>query len=120
ATSLSFHGGRFDLFASGCASARSRSAIAATADRGVRGPRLSSDDRSGWRFRQRRLDRRAYQMRISDDRDPSECRLQVWPLARHCDAAAPARRWGEHAAAVARMKRSETREQTKVNWPRIS
>ena len=33
------------------------------------------------------------QMRISDDRDPSQCRLQVRPLARHRDDAARARRW---------------------------
>ena len=38
------------------------------------------------------------QMRISDDRDPSQCRLQVRPLARHRDDAARARRWRQHAA----------------------
>ena len=37
-------------------------------------------------------------MRISDDRDPPECRPQVRPLARHRDDAARARRGREHGA----------------------
>jgi phosphinothricin acetyltransferase len=50
-----------------------------------------SEARGDRRFRQRRIDRRPHQVRISDDRDPSECRLQVRPLARHRDDAARAR-----------------------------
>ncbi len=38
------------------------------------------------------------QMRIPDDRDPSECRLQVRPLARHRDDAARPRRGRKHVA----------------------
>ena len=38
------------------------------------------------------------QMRISDDRDPPQCRLQVRPLARHRDDAARARRRRHDAA----------------------
>ena len=38
------------------------------------------------------------QMRISDDRDPSRCRLQIRPLARHRDDAARAGRWRHDAA----------------------
>ena len=49
-------------------------------------------------FGQCRLDRRAHEMRIPDDRDPPRCRLQVRPLARHRDDAAGAGRWREHAA----------------------
>ena len=38
------------------------------------------------------------EMRISDDRDPSQCRLQVRPLARYRDDAARARRGRSNAA----------------------
>ena len=54
--------------------------------------RISADDRGDRQFRQRRIDRRPLEMRIPDDRNPSRCRLQVRPLARHRDDAAGAGR----------------------------
>src|SRR5664279_567419 len=45
--------------------------------------RLPADDRRHRRFRQCRLGWRAYEVRIPDDRDPPQCRLQIRPLARH-------------------------------------
>ena len=98
AAGLSLHGREFGLSAAGKPPPRGRPAIAATADRRMRSARLSPDDRGDRRFRQRRVDRRAHQMRISDDRDPSRCRLQVRPLARHRDDAARAGRWRHDAA----------------------
>jgi len=48
------------------------------------------DDRSDRRFRQRRIDRRPCQDRISDDRNASQRRLQIRPLTPHRDDAARA------------------------------
>src|SRR6185312_5753169 len=72
-------------------------AVAAT-DRGKREARLSADDCGDRRLRQRRIDRRAHDLRIPDDRDPPECRAQIRPLARHRDDAALARRGWEDGA----------------------
>ena len=46
------------------------------------------------------IDRRSFKVRIPDDRDPSECRLQVRPLARHRDDAARARRGRDDGAGM--------------------
>ena len=64
----------------------------AAIDRRMRGARLPADDRGDRRFRQCRLDRRAHQNRFYDDRNPSQCRPQIRPLARHRDDATRARR----------------------------
>ncbi len=59
---------------------------------------LPADDRRDRRFRQCRLDRRSHQMRVPDDRDASECRAQIRPLAGHGDDAARAGRgWDDGA-----------------------
>ena len=71
---------------------RHRPVADAAADRRMRGARLPADDRGDRRFRQCRLDRRPHQDRLPDDRNPSQCRPEIRPLARHRDDAARARR----------------------------